>query len=139
MTPSSRMRHGFTVMECMIALAVLSGAAALVAEMVTRSLVDRSRLDARAEAVDAVTNALERARARPWEELTPQWAKAQVPPESLARWSEARLTVVVEPEPNRPRVKRVTAEVTWDRPQAHAWPPVTLTTLIAARTVEGNP
>ena len=137
--PLTRPRAGFTVAETVIALAVLAGAAALTAEMVTRALADRSRLEARAEAVDAAVNVLEAARARPWDQLTPEWAAALAVPESLSRWPDSRLTVTVEPVPDRPRAKRVTAEVRWEREGREPWPSVTLATVVAARTSEGKP
>ncbi|HYH65822.1 MAG TPA: hypothetical protein VD866_14080, partial [Urbifossiella sp.] len=102
-------------------------------------LADRSRLDAQVEAVEAAVNALEEARARPWDGLTPEWAAARPTPPALARWPGGKLTVKVEPEPGRPRVRRVTAEVSWDRAGMEPWPAVSLTTLVAARTTGGKP
>ena len=142
MTPRTRStrrpRPGFTVGEVLIALAVLTAAGALAAEGLTRLLADRSRLDARWEAAEAANNALEEARARPWDDLTPEWSAARPTPPSLGRWTGSKLTVRVEPEAGRPRVKRVTAEVRWDR-EGEPWPTVTLTTLVAARTTGGQP
>lgn len=132
-------RRGFTVGEVLIALALLAAAGALAATALTGLLADRSRLDARLEAVEAATNALEEARARPWDDLTPAWAAARPTPPVLTRWAGAKLTLTVEPEPGRPRVKRVTALVTWDRPDAEPWPPLSLTALVAARTTGGKP
>ena len=137
--PPTWPRAGFTAIEAVIALAVLAGAATLTAEMVTGALADRSRLEARAEAVEAAANMLEHARARSWDELTPEWAGSQVVPESLSRWPDSRLRVTVEPMPDRPRAKRVTAAVRWDREGREPWPAVVLTTVIAARTTEGKP
>lgn len=143
MTPlphrSEARRRGFTLAEMVIALAVLAATGSLAAAALTQLLADRSRLDARVEAVEAAANALEEARARPWDQLTPEWAAARPTPPVLARWTGSKLTVKVEPEPGRPRVRRVTAEVTWDRGQSDPWKPVTLTTLIAARTTGGKP
>lgn len=132
-------RPGFTVGEVLVALAVLAATATLSAEALLRTAAERSRLDARLEAADAAANALEAARARPWDDLTPEWAAARPTPAALARWPDAKLTVRVEPEPDRPRVKRVTAEVRWERKGLSPWPAVTLTTLVAARTTGGKP
>ncbi len=132
-------RRGFTLGEVVIALAVLAAAGSLVAVALTQLLADRSRLDARLEAVEAAANALEEARARPWDGLTPEWAAALPTPPVLARWPGSKLTVKVVPEPGRPRVRRVTAEVTWDRGEMEPWKPVSLTTLVAARTTGGKP
>jgi prepilin-type N-terminal cleavage/methylation domain-containing protein len=138
-SPTRRPRAGFTIGEVLVALAVLAAAATLSAEALTRTAAERSRLDARLEAVDAAANALEAARARPWDDLTPEWAAAQAAPASLARWPDSKLTVRVEPEPDRPRVKRVTAEVSWERKGLAPWPTVALTTLVAARSAGGKP
>jgi len=132
-------RRGFTLGEVLIALAVLAAAGAIAASALTRLLADRSRLDAQVEAVEAAVNALEEARARPWDGLTPEWAAARPTPPALARWPGGKLTVKVEPEPGRPRVRRVTAEVSWDRAGMEPWPAVSLTTLVAARTTGGKP
>ena len=139
MTRTRPSRPAFTVGEVLIALAVLTAAADLSAEGLTRMLADRSKLDARREAVEAAANALEQARARPWDGLTPEWAATRALPPSLARWPGGKLTVRVEPESNRPRVRRVTAEVSWDRGDGDPWPTTSLTTLVAARTTGGKP
>jgi prepilin-type N-terminal cleavage/methylation domain-containing protein len=127
-------RRGFTLAEVGIALAILAGAAVLVVQLTTWVLAERARTDARLEATDAAANLLEQARARPWDDLTDEWAKAQRLPDHLAaRWPEGKLAVRVEPERDRPRVKRVTVEVRWDRSD-----PVTMTALFAARTAGGD-
>jgi len=132
-------RRGFSLTEAVVALAVLATAAALVAEFATWSLAERGRTEARLEALSAATNVLEEARARSWDDLTADWAKARTLPESVAtRWPDCKLTVSVIPEPDRPRVKRVTAEVTWTDPK-RALPAVSLTALFAARAPEAKP
>ena len=134
----SRTRPGFTVAEVLVALAVLAAATALAAEAATQLAADRSRLEARREAAEAAANALEEARAVPWGDLTAEWAAHRPAPPGLARWPGGKLTVTVSPETDRPRVKRVTAAVSWDRP-GEPWPTTTLTTLIAARAAGGKP
>ncbi len=133
-------RSGFTLTEMAVALAVLAGAAVMVAELATQSLTLRARADARLEAVDAAANILEQARAAAWNDLTPEWASAQKLPESLAaRWPDMRLSIRVEPEADRPRVKRVTVEIKWTGSGRAGWTPVTTTGLFAARAAEGKP
>lgn len=128
---------GFTVAECAIALAVLAGVSVLAAEMGTTSLSHRSRLEARFEAGQVAQNVLECARATPWDELTADWAKQQkLPAHVVERWRYETLAVRVEPEPDRPRVKRVTVEIRWTADGA-SWPAVTFTALFAARTAGG--
>jgi hypothetical protein len=112
--PIGRCRPGYTVMEVLIALGMLAVATVLVAQVGTLSLMERARVDERTAAIEETANVLETARARPWSDLTPEWAAGQRLPESLAkRLRDADLTVKVEPEPGRARVKRVTAELRW--------------------------
>jgi type II secretory pathway pseudopilin PulG len=107
-------RNGFTIMETAIALALLSFAMVLVAQLGTWTLAERARADERLAALEGVANVLEAARARPWADLTPEWAAEQRLTDDLAdRLHEAVLTVRVEPEPDRPRVKRVTVQLGW--------------------------
>jgi len=135
---SRALRRGFTIIECGVALAALAAIGVIAAQLATWSASERARLDARLEAIEAATNLLEQARARPWEELTPEWASSQQLPDYLAtRWPRGRLTVRVEAEPERPGVKRVTVEVYWGGGGPER--AVTLTALLAARTAGGAP
>lgn len=131
-------RSGFTMAECVIALAVLTSVAVVVTELTTRMLADRSRLDARYEAEQVEVNVLELARATPWDELTPAWASdRKLPGHVVKRWPGTKLSVRVEQEPNRPRLKRVTVEVRWEADKQTIWPPTTMTALFAARDTGG--
>ena len=132
-------RPGIFMTETVVALALLASAAALAAPLVSWAIAERSRADARLEAVDAAANVFEQASARKWDDLTPEWASSQRFPDHLtARWPEARLTARVDPEANRPRVKRVTVEVKWTGAR-ETWPALKLTSLYAARAPEGKP
>lgn len=132
-------RPGFTMAECVIALAVLTSVAVVVVELSTRMLADRSRLEARYEAEQVEVNVLELARATPGDELTPAWASDRKLPDHVAqRWPSTRLSVRVEPEPNRPRLKRVTVEVRWEGDKQTTWTPTAMTALFAARTAGGG-
>jgi len=135
-----RPRPGFTMAETLVAFAVLSTVATGVAQFATWSLGERAHADARLESVEVAANVLEQARARPWDDLTAEWASSQRLPDFIsARWPDCRLSVRVEPEANRPRVKRVTADVKWTGAAHASWTPVTLTGLFAARASEGKP
>jgi hypothetical protein len=132
-------RPGFSMVEVVLAFAVLASAGVLVAHVGTWALTERAAADARLEAVEAVANQLEGARARPWAELTAEWAAGRKLPDYLAaRWPDAKLAVRVEPEADRPRVKRVTAELTWADAARKTWTPVSLTALFADRTPGGG-
>jgi hypothetical protein len=82
---------------------------------------------------------LEAARARPWAELTPEWAAAKKLPEDVAaRLSDPSLAVRVAEEPGRPRVKRVTIELKWTDRNGKAAPPIVLVGLFADRSAGGD-
>jgi type II secretory pathway pseudopilin PulG len=107
-------RLGFTAMEVVIALALLGTATVLVAQVATTSLAERVRAAERLAAIEETANVLEAARACPWADLTPDWAAAQrLPDELAARLRQAAFTVRIEPEPDRPGVKRVSVELSW--------------------------
>jgi hypothetical protein len=136
-SPCTR-RPGSTLTEVALALGALASVAVIVAQLATWSLAERIRTDARLEAVEVATNLLEEARARPWDELTAEWAADQRLPDHLAeRWPEGRLAVRVEPEPERPQVKRVTVEVRCRGVGSEQ--PVTISALFAARAAGGGP
>lgn len=133
-------RKGFTMAETAIALGLLAGVAAMVAQMATWAILQRGAIDARLEAAEIVANELELAQTVPWEGLTPEWAATRkLPAHVLDRWPDAQLTVRVAPEPNQPRVKRLTAQVKWTSGEKALWRPTTLTALFAARAPGGGP
>jgi len=101
-------------MEILISLGVLTSTMVLVAELATWSMAERTRVGERIAAIETTANILEAARGRPWADLTPEWAAAQQLPDELrTRLRGVTLSVRVEPEPDRPRVKRVTVGITW--------------------------
>jgi prepilin-type N-terminal cleavage/methylation domain-containing protein len=107
-------RRGFTVLEVVTVMALLTGALAFVAQIGVWCVQERVRGGLRQEVDETAANVMESARACPWEDLTKKWAEAQHLPEALARrLGDGRLTVQVEPEPSRQHVKRVTVEITW--------------------------
>src|SRR5207302_10660659 len=105
----------------------------------TRALAERVRADEQFVAVESAANVLEVARARPWADLTPEWAAGQRLPEDLTdRLPDALLAVRVEPEPDRPRVKRVTVELRWQERGGPITRTVTTVALFADRTAGGG-
>jgi hypothetical protein len=97
-----------------IALGILGVVLLLLAELGCQVLTERMRDAARQDALEAAANALEAARACPWDDLTPAWAARQRLPDAVAgRLPGGRLEVRVEPEASRPHTRRVTVEVRW--------------------------
>lgn len=127
-------RRGLLSLESVIALAMLAMTAIFLAQAASWSLQERNRLKAQQDSMEAAANVLEAARATPWAELSPEWAAKQKFSEPLAaRWPTGKLIARVEPEPEQPRVKRVTVEVSWD-----GKPPASLVALFADKSVKGK-
>jgi type II secretory pathway pseudopilin PulG len=134
-----RSRPGFTLYESMAALGVLATAAILAAQIATYSMIERGRTLERLAATDAAANVLEAARARPWADLTAEWAAAQKLPEYLhQRLPDAALTVYMTEEAEQSHVKRVTVEVRWDIQPSIPAKTVTLVGLMAERSAGGG-
>jgi prepilin-type N-terminal cleavage/methylation domain-containing protein len=144
MTPSSvprpaGRRRGFTLAETMIALGILGVAMLLLTQLAVLLLREHRRDAARQDAQEAAANALEAARACPWDELTPAWAVRQRLPEAVAgRLRDGRLEVRVEPEEGRPHVRRITVEVRWLHDDEKPAPPVRLVGLRSARSAAAS-
>jgi hypothetical protein len=127
------------MLEAVAALGVLSVAMVIVAQLSTQALAERVRTDEHLVAVESAANVLEAARARPWADLTPEWAAEQRLPEDLTdQLPDARLAVRVEPEPERPRVKRVTVELRWQQRGGPIARTVTTVALFADRAAGGG-
>ncbi len=97
-----------------MSLAALAVALTLVAEIALQAVEERERVLHRQDAAEAAANVLEAARALPWDDLTPDWARRQALPEALAaRLPDGRLDVRIAPDPSSPRTRRVSAEIHW--------------------------
>jgi hypothetical protein len=133
----ARRRHGFTVLETCIALALLLLAGTLVAELAVFSLRERARADVRLAAIEWAANVLEAAQALPAPELTPAWAAdRQLPADLRDRLGGGNATVEVGSEKGIVGVRRVTVTVRWAVSAEKVEAPVILTALFRA---EGAP
>jgi type II secretory pathway pseudopilin PulG len=126
-------RSGFTVVEAVIALAMLMILGIIVAQAIAWGLQERARTAAHSAALELAANVLEAARAEPWEKLDKSWADAQqVPSDMDAVVPDAKVAVTVAPEPKLPECRRVTVVVSWQfAPQPAKT--VQLTTLLSRR------
>ena len=77
-------RHGFTTMEIIVALGLLSIAAVLLSQIGVAQLAERRRQSSRQEALETAANILESARILPPQELNDGWAASQQLPKPLA-------------------------------------------------------
>jgi prepilin-type N-terminal cleavage/methylation domain-containing protein len=128
-------RRGFTVLEIMAALGLLSIAVVLLSQIAFGELAERRRQISRQEVLEAAANLLESARAGPTEAITPEWAAAQRLPGPLAqRLLDSKLKVTVEPYKSAPKLKRVKVEITWLHDKGLPARPVVLTAFYGPRT-----
>jgi hypothetical protein len=126
---------GFTIAEVVIATAILAALMVVVTEVGYHSMRERARIAHRQTALETAGNVLEAARARPWDELTPEWAaKQDLTEETKSALPEGSLTVRVEPVPERPRIRRVTVEVRWQVEEGKPAERVQLVSLFSARS-----
>jgi Tfp pilus assembly protein PilV len=141
--PARRARPGFTVIETMLAVGVLTVALVMVAQVAAWSLTQRERAAVRQEALEQAANVLEKARSLPWDQLTPEWAAAQKLPEALSqRLDQPVLAVRVQAIGAAPLTRKVTVEVRWKQSDTVPAPPVRLEALFSARsaaTTGGKP
>jgi prepilin-type N-terminal cleavage/methylation domain-containing protein len=134
-----RQRRGFTAIELGVAMTLLAVALVLVAQLGLTSLRERGRSDARYRAIEAAANVLESARARPWADLTPDWAAAQQLSDGLRdALRDGKLLVQVTPEASLPQTKRVVVEVQWMLPEQIEASPVRVEALFTARSRNGE-
>jgi len=132
-TPNSR---GFTVLETVVALAMVSVALVLVAHLGYLSLSERTRSGARFAATEQVANVLEAARSMPWDQLDSNWATTRSLPADMAnRLPGAKLVVEVQSVRTQPNLKHVTVELSWDGVAGVDSRPVRLETWLSVRTV----
>jgi hypothetical protein len=138
--PRQHSRPGFSILETVIGLTVLTMALTLLAQFGVWCVGERAHSNNRQDALEHAANVLEEARALPWDALTPDWAAAQrLPAELDLRLIDGKETVTVEPEPSRPQTRRVTVEITWAKSRDHGARQVKLVALFSAREAGGKP
>lgn len=97
----SSLRPAFTVLEVLVAMALITFALGIVAGLATFAFEDRAQQNARFRALEAVNSILESARAIDWDELTPEWAASQR--HTADPWlPEAEFTIKVEADRDLP-------------------------------------
>jgi type II secretory pathway pseudopilin PulG len=112
MTLKPSPRPAYTLVEVMAAMALAIFTMSTIAVLAAWSFRDRAEHQARQFALEAAHNILEEARATPWDQLTPDWAKSKQL--TADAWlPEGELEVAVQDESNEKGLKRVTAKVSW--------------------------
>jgi type II secretory pathway pseudopilin PulG len=131
--PDTFIRGGFTILEVVASMAILTFAIALVGQLGAWTLAERVRSRDHQAAVESAANVLESARACPWDDLTPAWAASQRLPPFLAgrQW---QLTIQVAAEKQQPLTKRVTVEIQALHQSGKLTPPVRMIGIFSARS-----
>jgi type II secretory pathway pseudopilin PulG len=107
-------RLAMTIVEILVALAIMGLLGIIVAQCVFWSLSERTRLAANQASLEIAANVLEAARAQPWQDLNQSWAGAQtIPSEMQALVPDGKVIVTVDFEQPEPGIKQVTVEVRW--------------------------
>jgi len=133
----AKQRLAMTLVEILVALAIMGLLGVIVAQCVFWSLSERTHLEANQASLEIAANVLETARAQPWQDLNQSWAGAQaIPSEMQDLLPDGKMVVTVEHEQSEPGIKRVTVEVRW-RFEEH-FPPhsVRLSSLFSPRMAQ---
>ncbi|MBN1588147.1 MAG: prepilin-type N-terminal cleavage/methylation domain-containing protein [Pirellulales bacterium] len=121
-------RRGFTVLEMMVAAALLAVAATLCLQMVMLDTATRRAAAQRRLATREAANLVERLMARPRDQLTRETAEAlELSPEAVEKLPEARLAVEFdESADDGPSATRLTLTLTWQGRSGQTVRPVRL-------------
>jgi len=123
-----RARSAFTVPECLVALAVLGVAAALLGQLLGEVAQQRRAADRQAGAWQEAANLLEQLSVIPFAELTPERA-ARVGLSDLARQHlpDARLEISLTSATSEPSPKQIQVSLRWRDRSGRYGAPVQLT------------
>jgi prepilin-type N-terminal cleavage/methylation domain-containing protein len=140
-TLRSPRRRGYGLIELTIATLLLAVAMTIVAQTAGWLSTERRGAERRQRALQEAANLMERLSSRPWDELTPELARAQVlTPATRAFLRDGTLDVVIIPETGDPPAKRITVRVYWGDPSAGLVAPVKLVAWVHHRDRErGKP
>jgi Tfp pilus assembly protein PilV len=130
MLPKNRLprRKATTLLECTVALLVLSVAMMGVAQLVVTASHQRRQSVARKLALQEIANQAERVAAMSWDEAAPDKLTRWEPSaDLLAPLPDASCRVIVEDEAGPPAARRIRLEVVWSDPAGHEQQPVGVT------------
>ncbi len=125
--PQHRMRRrGTTLIELMVAAALLGTILVVCLQLVAATTMQRRAADQRRLALMEVENAMERLAARPWNELTPQTAAGPLSPAVHSRLPGAELKADVTTSAAEPGAKRIAVSLRWKDNSGRFTKPVTI-------------
>ncbi len=122
-------RRGFSMLEMMVAAALLTCTMAMVAQMLGRSNARRRDAGHHRIAVQEAANVMERLSVRPFDELTPDGvANEQLSPQATESLREGVVEVHVSEVAGEPDARRIGVAVRWRGRPAQPAPSVELVT-----------
>ena len=121
-------RRGMTIIELMVASAILCSLLVVCLQMLAAVTAERRAVDQRQCATAELANVMERVAARPWTELTPEDVAHEQPSPTLRNLLpgvelKIEITPVTEPEG-----KRIAVSLRWNDRAGTLLPPLTITT-----------
>lgn len=114
-------RRGFTIIEVVVAAAILTTLAVVCAQMLAASARQNRMLQDRRAAMNEAANVMERLFVQSWSELTPDSAaQATLGEDFRQALPGGRLSVEVNTAANRPEARQIVVRIEWtdtpDRP-----------------------
>jgi type II secretory pathway pseudopilin PulG len=114
---------GVTLLEVTLALTILVGATALLAQFLVASSRQRRVADQRQLALEELSNRMERALAGKWESLTAaELEQAAIAPRVLDELPAASIKATVDEEAEPVTGKRIRLEISWESSGGRAAP-----------------
>jgi Tfp pilus assembly protein PilV len=133
------MRRGVMIVEVLVACGLLAVLLAVSAQLLSATAHARRASERRAIALAQAANVIERVRALPFAEVTPErLAAIELPPQVREILPDAVAKVSVEEESAEVPAKRVRVEVQW-KSAAGAEPPARLTYWVYPRPQRATP
>jgi len=124
-------RSGFTILETLVAVAMLTALLAVAMQVCTATAAQRRQTQQQLVAVEETANVMERVAALPWDDLTPEGVgKIELSTVAEEALPEAALTIDLAEAKGKPAGRRVAVTLEW-APRA-AGPP-SQTQLVAWR------
>lgn len=121
-------RRGITILETIVAGVLLAATMSVCLQLLGAHAAQQRTAQQRQTAMREAANAMERAAAVPFRELTPQrLAEIQLSPEASTALPDGELTVELAPVPDDSAARRVTVSIRWQDRNGEWVKPVQLT------------
>jgi hypothetical protein len=130
---SSQTRPGTLTVDLVVGLSLLLMSLVFVAQTTVWSMGERRRSEVQLQAMEAVANVLESARAVPVEKLETWAAEQNLPADVENQLPRSKLAVRVTHVKDRPLARKVEVELSWSVSEGKPAPPLVLVGFFAPR------